>query len=116
MEPVVSVTTQLGRPLTYLRLVFLLLGAALAVALAILDATLVVVAAQYLSGVPLVLVAVVIVAVPIGVTALVPPIRQVEGSGGRVAARRRVPGRHPRPGPPAGGAAPCHRLVPAARR
>ena len=75
----VSVTTHLGRPLTYLRLVFLLLGAALAVALAILDATLVVVADQYLSGVPLVLVAVVIVAVPIGVTALVPPIRQVEG-------------------------------------
>ena len=33
MEPVVRVTTHLGRPLTYLRLVFLLLGAALAVAL-----------------------------------------------------------------------------------
>ena len=79
MEPVVSVTAHFGRPLTYLRLVFLLLGAALAVALAILDVTLVVVADQYLSGVPLVLVAVVIVAVPIGVTALVPPIRQVEG-------------------------------------
>ena len=74
----VSVTTHLGRPLIYLRLVFLLLGAALAVAIAILDASLVVVAAQYLSGVPLVLVAVVIVAAPIGVTALVPPIRQVE--------------------------------------
>ena len=79
MEPVVRVTTHLGRPLTYLRLVFLLLGAALAVALSILDATLIVVAAEYLSGVPLVAVAVVIVAVPIGVTVLVPPIRQVEG-------------------------------------
>ena len=79
MEPVVRVTTHLGRPLTYLRLVFLLLGAALAVALSILDATLIVVADQYLSGVPLVAVAVVIVAVPIGVTVLVPPIRQVEG-------------------------------------
>ncbi|HET9420991.1 MAG TPA: histidine kinase [Nocardioides sp.] len=79
MEPVVSVTTHLGRPLTYLRLVFLLLGAALAVALLLLDATLVVVAAQYLSGIPLVAVAVVIAAIPIGVTVLVPPIREVEG-------------------------------------
>jgi len=79
MGPVVSVTTQLGRPLTYLRLVFLLLGAALAVALSVLDATLVVVAAQYLSGIPLVAAAVVIVVLPIAVTVLVPPIRQVEG-------------------------------------
>ena len=79
MEPVVSVTTHLGRPLTYLRLVFLLLGAALAVALSILDATLIVVAAEYLNGIPLVALAVVIVAAPIGVTVLVPPIRQVEG-------------------------------------
>ena len=79
MEPVVSVTTHLGRPLTYLRLVFLLLGAALAVALSVLDATLVVIAAQYLSGVPLVAAAVVIVVLPIAVTVLVPPIRQVEG-------------------------------------
>jgi signal transduction histidine kinase len=79
MEPVVSVTTHLGRPLTYLRLVFLLLGAALAVALSVLDATLVVIAAQYLSGIPLVAAAVVIVVLPIAVTLLVPPIRQVEG-------------------------------------
>ena len=79
MEPVVSVTTHLGRPLTYLRLVFLLLGAALAVALSVLDATLVVIAAQYFSGIPLVAVAVVIVVLPIAVTVLVPPIRQVEG-------------------------------------
>ena len=74
----VRVTTHLGRPLTYLRLVFLLLGAALAVALSILDATLVVVVAEYLNGVLLVAAAVVIVAVPFAVTVLVPPIRQVE--------------------------------------
>ena len=79
MEPVVRVTTHLGRPLTYLRLVFLLLGAALAVAIAVLDGTLIIVASQYLSGIPLVALSVVIVAVPFGVTVLVPPIRQVEG-------------------------------------
>ncbi len=69
----------LGRPVTYLRLVFLLLGAALAVALAILDATLVVVVAQYVDGVPLILAGVLVVAAPFAVTLLVPPIRQVEG-------------------------------------
>lgn len=74
----VRVTAHLGRPLTYLRLVFLLLGAALAVALSILDATLVVVVARYLDGVLLVAAGVVIVAVPFAVTVLVPPIRQVE--------------------------------------
>jgi len=79
MEGVVSVTAHLGRPLTYLRLVFLLLGAALAVALAILDATLVVVVAQYVDGVPLVVAGVLVVAAPFAVTLLVPPIRQVEG-------------------------------------
>jgi signal transduction histidine kinase len=75
---VVSVTTHLGRPVTYLRLVFLLLGAALAVALSILDATLIVIADQYVQGVPLVVSAVLIVLAPIAVTLAVPPIRQVE--------------------------------------
>jgi signal transduction histidine kinase len=76
---VVRVTTHLGRPLTYLRLVFLLLGAAFAVALSILDATLIVVVSEYVGGVPLVVAGVLIVAAPIAVTVLVPPIRQVEG-------------------------------------
>jgi signal transduction histidine kinase len=75
---VVSVTASLGRPLTYLRLVFLLLGAGFAVGLAILDATLVVVVSRYLDGVPLVLASIAVVAAPIAVTLVVPPIRQVE--------------------------------------
>ena len=75
----VRMTAHLGRPLVYLQLVFLLLGAALAVALSILDATMIVVLAQFLDGVPLVLAGILVVAAPIAVTALVPPIRQVEG-------------------------------------
>jgi signal transduction histidine kinase len=62
-----------------LGLVFLLLGAALAVALALLDATLIVLVAQAIDGVPLVAAGVVITAAPIAVTLLIPPIRQVEG-------------------------------------
>ena len=115
MEPVVSVTTHLGRPLTYLRLVFLLLGAALAVALSVLDATLVVIAAQYLSGIPLVAVAVVIVVFP-------SPSRCWSRRSARSRAwpRSRCSASSSRTVPPArpaaGGTAPGHRLVPAARR
>ena len=75
----VALAAPLGRPLTYLRLVFLLLGAGLAVALSILDATLIVVLARYLDGVALVAAGVLVALAPIAVTLLVPPIRQVEG-------------------------------------
>src|SRR5690606_30200315 len=61
-----------------LGLVFLLLGAALALGIALLDVTLIVLLAEVWDGVPLVVASVVIALAPIAVTLLIPPIRQVE--------------------------------------
>ena len=76
----VEFSEHLRRPVTYLRLVFVLLGSALAVGIAILDATLIVIVGQYLHGWLLVLAGAVIVVVPFAVVTFVPPIRQVEAA------------------------------------
>ncbi|MGH3657084.1 MAG: histidine kinase [Micromonosporaceae bacterium] len=74
-----SVLAALRRPATYLRLVFLLLGSALAVSFLLLDTTLVALLAD-LVGTPLVVVpvALLIVVVPPVVLGLMPAARQVE--------------------------------------
>jgi signal transduction histidine kinase len=76
---VVGIVTMLGRSRLWLRLVFLLLGSALAVSVTLLDATLAILATRVLPGWPGTVTAVALVlALPVLLAAL-PALRQVEG-------------------------------------
>ncbi|GAA3740855.1 signal transduction histidine kinase [Spinactinospora alkalitolerans] len=66
------------RPVTYLRVVFLLLGSALALSFALLDGTLILIAARHLEDWLTIVIAAVVVAVPPVLVGLVAPARQVE--------------------------------------
>ncbi|MBB4934450.1 signal transduction histidine kinase [Lipingzhangella halophila] len=75
-----AVSAVLRRPVTYLRVVFLLVGSALALSFALLDGTLILIMARQMGGLLTIAVAVVIVVVPPVVLGLMSAVRQVEAA------------------------------------
>ncbi len=75
-----AVSAFLRRPVTYLRVVFVLIGSGLALSFALLDGTLVLIAARQLGDAFTVAVAVGMVLVPPVLLGLLPPARQVEAA------------------------------------
>ena len=73
-----GVMGQFGQPLTYLRVVYLLVGSGLAVATEVLDVTLAILLGQYLDGWAHTVVVAAVVVAPVVIVACVAPTRQVE--------------------------------------